>query len=92
MSDNVRWHAGEVSRETRSEAALSRGCTVWLTGFSGSGKSTIAHRLEAALVEAGGADVGLGVERAAVAEVHRLALGEPLAGVVEQQRVRDASV
>ena len=53
MSDNVRWHAGEVSHDARANASLSTGCTVWLTGFSGSGKSTIAHRLEGVLVESG---------------------------------------
>jgi adenylylsulfate kinase len=32
---------------------VSRGFTVWLTGLSGAGKSTIAHRLEQALVTRG---------------------------------------
>jgi len=53
VSDNVRWHSGELSRAQRSSANLGTGCTVWLTGFSGSGKSTIAHRLESFLVDSG---------------------------------------
>lgn len=48
MSDIV-WHPGEVGRDERP----SRGATVWLTGLSGSGKSTVAARVERLLVEAG---------------------------------------
>jgi adenylylsulfate kinase len=36
---------------------MDRGCTVWLTGLSGAGKTTIAHRLEHVLLAR-----GLGVE------------------------------
>ncbi len=57
MSDreasNVRWHQGAVSRHDRSLASTRSGCTIWLTGYSGSGKSTIAHALEAQLVSSG---------------------------------------
>jgi bifunctional enzyme CysN/CysC len=49
MSDNVRWHPGEVARDDRP----TRGATVWLTGLSGSGKSTVAVAAERALVQAG---------------------------------------
>jgi len=49
MSTNVTWHGGEVSREERPH----RGATVWLTGLSGSGKSTVAVALEGLLVTAG---------------------------------------
>jgi bifunctional enzyme CysN/CysC len=45
----VVWHAHAVERAERP----SLGATVWLTGLSGSGKSTIAMALERALVEAG---------------------------------------
>jgi bifunctional enzyme CysN/CysC len=45
---NLTWHAGEISRDERP----FRGATVWLTGLSGSGKSTVAARLERLLVEA----------------------------------------
>lgn len=46
---NVVWQQGQVSREERP----SRGGTIWFTGFSGSGKSTIASAVEAALIAAG---------------------------------------
>jgi adenylylsulfate kinase len=47
----VRWHDGEVSRPAR-DALTGGGCTVWLTGLSGAGKSTIAVALERALIDA----------------------------------------
>jgi len=46
---NIVWQHGAVSREARP----SRGATIWFTGFSGSGKSTIASAVEAALVTRG---------------------------------------
>lgn len=49
MSSNVTWHGGEVSRDERPH----RGATVWLTGLSGSGKSTVAVALERLLVAEG---------------------------------------
>ncbi len=45
-SDNLTWHPGDVSRDDRP----SVGATVWLTGLSGSGKSTVAVACEARLV------------------------------------------
>jgi adenylyl-sulfate kinase len=53
VTDNVRWHPGEIPRSLRTEVASGEGCTVWLTGLSGSGKSTIAHRCEMAVIETG---------------------------------------
>jgi bifunctional enzyme CysN/CysC len=53
VTDNVRWHPGEVPRVLRNEVTNGEGCTVWMTGLSGSGKSTVAHRCEMAVVEAG---------------------------------------
>jgi bifunctional enzyme CysN/CysC len=52
-SPNVVWHASGVPRETRWSAAGVHGATVWLTGLSGSGKSTIAGLVEQQLVGAG---------------------------------------
>lgn len=49
----VVWHAGESSRADRQRLLGQRGGTVWLTGLSGSGKSTIAARIEARLLAAG---------------------------------------
>lgn len=50
MSSEVRWHPGEIDRSERESITGGVGCTVWLTGLSGSGKSTVAHRCEATLV------------------------------------------
>jgi bifunctional enzyme CysN/CysC len=44
-SPNVTWHDAATSREERWSATGTRGATVWLTGLSGSGKSTIAVEL-----------------------------------------------
>jgi bifunctional enzyme CysN/CysC len=49
VSGNVTWHPGHVAREDRP----SRGATIWFTGLSGSGKSTVATACEAQLVAAG---------------------------------------
>ncbi len=48
-SPDIVWQPGQVGRDQRP----SRGGTVWFTGFSGSGKSTVAAAVEAALVAAG---------------------------------------
>jgi len=50
---NIHWHEGEVSREERWKALGQKGCVLWFTGLSGSGKSTIACALESALVNLG---------------------------------------
>lgn len=50
---NIHWHDGRVTREQRTKLLGHRGATVWLTGLSGSGKSTIAVELEARLIEMG---------------------------------------
>jgi adenylylsulfate kinase len=46
---NVFWQEGEISREDRYKILPQIGATIWLTGLSGSGKSTIAVALEKAL-------------------------------------------
>lgn len=53
MTTNVTWHEGSVPRRLRWQVTGGQGATVWLTGLSGSGKSTIASALEEALVAAG---------------------------------------
>jgi adenylylsulfate kinase len=50
---NVFWHEGDISRDERWKALKVKGCTLWFTGLSGSGKSTIASALEQALVNRG---------------------------------------
>jgi adenylylsulfate kinase len=52
-STNITWHEGHIAREDREAILGQRGVTVWLTGLSGSGKSTIAVATEGALVESG---------------------------------------
>ncbi len=44
-------HTGGISRTNRWSMLACTGCTLWFTGLSGSGKSTIAHGLEAALLQ-----------------------------------------
>jgi adenylylsulfate kinase len=50
---NITWHSGHVDRAAREQALGQRGVTVWFTGLSGSGKSTIAVAAESALIERG---------------------------------------
>jgi adenylylsulfate kinase len=50
---NITWHEGHVTREERAGLLKQRGATLWFTGLSGSGKSTIAFTLEHALVQRG---------------------------------------
>ncbi len=51
VSSNVVWSHSEVPAGRRAEVLGHRAGTVWFTGLSGSGKSTIARRVEAQLVE-----------------------------------------
>ena len=50
---NIVWHQGAVNRDDREKLNGHKGATVWLTGLSGSGKSTIAVDLEKRLAERG---------------------------------------
>lgn len=50
---NIAWHEGEITREDRAKVLGHKGCTLWLTGLSGSGKSTIGVALEQALIQRG---------------------------------------
>src|SRR5713101_4470093 len=50
---NIVWHQGAVTRADRERLSGHRSATVWFTGLSGSGKSTIAVALEKALWERG---------------------------------------
>jgi adenylylsulfate kinase len=50
---NITWHEGHVSREERQKMLKQKGALIWMTGLSGSGKSTIAYTLEHALVQRG---------------------------------------
>jgi adenylylsulfate kinase len=50
---NVHWHGGEINRPERGQLLGHGGATLWFTGLSGSGKSTIAVALEQALFQRG---------------------------------------
>ena len=50
---NITWHEGHVGREDRQNLLRQKGATIWFTGLSGCGKSTIAFTVEHALIEAG---------------------------------------
>ncbi len=50
---NITWHEGEVTREQRQQSLGQKGATLWMTGLSASGKSTIAVVLEQALLAQG---------------------------------------
>jgi adenylylsulfate kinase len=53
MANNVVWHEGEISKEHRYAMLKQKGATVWLTGLSGSGKSTVSVELEKMLFKDG---------------------------------------
>ena len=48
---NIKWHHGKITKVDRVNLLNQKGVTIWLTGLSGSGKSTIAVELEHALIE-----------------------------------------
>ena len=67
---NVHWHEGEIQREHRHQLLGQQGATLWFTGLSGSGKSTVAVALEDALHKRGrlsyrldGDNVRLGINK-----------------------------
>jgi adenylylsulfate kinase len=47
---NITWHEGSVTRDEREKLLGQKGITVWMTGLSASGKSTIAVILEQMLL------------------------------------------
>lgn len=53
VSGNLSWTMTRVSDQMRSQLLGQRGLVVWLTGLSGSGKSTMAVGLDARLHESG---------------------------------------
>lgn len=52
-ADNIVWHKQTLSKEERSTLKQQRSAILWFTGFSGSGKSTVANALEQALFQRG---------------------------------------
>ncbi|CCF57993.1 hypothetical protein KAFR_0D03450 [Kazachstania africana CBS 2517] len=52
MATNITWHPN-LTYDERKNLRKQEGCTIWLTGLSASGKSTIACALEQLLLEKG---------------------------------------
>ncbi len=52
-STNIHWHDGHLTRDERYGMLGASGCTVWFTGLSASGKSTVAAALEQVIVQRG---------------------------------------
>jgi adenylylsulfate kinase len=52
-TSNIFWHSGKISAKFREEKLGHCPVTIWLTGLSGAGKSTIAYELEKMLLEDG---------------------------------------
>lgn len=55
----ITYHAGTITREERQKTLNQTGATVWFTGLSGSGKSTVAVAVEQVLVRQGHAAYAL---------------------------------
>ena len=45
-ADNIHWQALDVNKQARATLKGQKGCVLWFTGLSGSGKSTIANLVE----------------------------------------------
>lgn len=52
-STNIKWHEGAVPTSRKEQILGQKGCVLWFTGLSGSGKSTVACTLEHALAAEG---------------------------------------
>jgi len=50
---NITWHEGFVTKEEREKILKQKGVTIWFTGLSGSGKSTVAREVERQLYQRG---------------------------------------
>lgn len=51
MAKDLTWHSGTVPPEAREDLLGQKGCVLWFTGLSGSGKSTVARAVEARITE-----------------------------------------
>jgi adenylylsulfate kinase len=52
-SDHITWHPGTVKKEDREQLTGQRGVTLWFTGLSCSGKTTLANEVQKRLFERG---------------------------------------
>jgi bifunctional enzyme CysN/CysC len=53
LAENITFHPSKLAAEERADALGAGGATIWMTGLSGSGKSTIAAAAEHTLVSGG---------------------------------------
>src|SRR5450830_1731125 len=53
ITNNITWHGSQVTLADRKQLLGNRPMTLWFTGLSASGKSTLAFALERALIDAG---------------------------------------
>lgn len=53
IATNITWHEGSVTQEERQKNMGHKSATIWLTGLSASGKSTVAVALEQVLISQG---------------------------------------
>ena len=53
MERNLTWHNMDIDRTLREQQMGQNACTIWMSGLSGAGKSTIANALEKRRKEAG---------------------------------------
>jgi adenylylsulfate kinase len=81
----ITWHDHRVSRTDREALNGHRGCVVWFTGLSGSGKSTVAnlvdHKLHAQsvhtfLLDGDNVRMGLNASPAVLVERHSESFGQ----------------
>lgn len=52
-NENIVWHHGSVTPELREKKLGQKGAVLWMSGLSGSGKSTVAHAFEEKLIQKG---------------------------------------
>lgn len=53
MERNLTWHNMDIDRTLREQQMGQNACTIWMSGLSGAGKSTIANALEKRLYTMG---------------------------------------
>ncbi|KAG6793089.1 hypothetical protein POTOM_002278 [Populus tomentosa] len=52
-STNIKWHECPVEKTDRQKLLQQKGCVIWITGLSGSGKSSVACALSQMLYQRG---------------------------------------
>ncbi|KAJ0241979.1 Adenylyl-sulfate kinase 4 [Hirschfeldia incana] len=53
INGNIVWHACPITKSDRQELIQQKGCVIWITGLSGSGKSSLACAVSRALYNRG---------------------------------------